>query len=100
MLKRYKERHTKMTYTEPVLPVFHEGDEVELAEGTYQGTLGVFVRLTDDAGWADITERNGAVRSHPVAWLRHNVKLPSRPSSPPWDLKSREVLVPRHSSLP
>ena len=60
-----------MAHTETVIPMFHEGDEVVLVEGTYQGTLGVFVRLRDDVGWADITERNGTVRSHPVAWLRH-----------------------------
>ena len=52
--------------------VFQEGDEVILAEGTYQGTLGVFVRLRKDVNWADITERNGSVRSHPVAWLDHS----------------------------
>ena len=64
----------KMVHMETVSPVFHEGDEVVLVEGTYQGTLGVFVRLRDDVGWADITERNGAVRSHPVAWLGHSVE--------------------------
>jgi hypothetical protein len=51
---------------------FREGDEVVLAEGTYQGTLGIFVRLRKDVNWADITERNGSVRSHPVAWLHHS----------------------------
>lgn len=63
-----------MTNTGRVNPVFHEGDEVVLVEGTYQGTLGVFVRLTDDVGWADIKERNGAVRRHPVAWLGPSVE--------------------------
>lgn len=52
-------------------PPFREGDEVVLAEGTYQGTVGVFLRLKEDVNWADITERNGAVRSHPVVWLAH-----------------------------
>jgi hypothetical protein len=52
--------------------VFREGDEVVLAEGTYQGTPGVFVRLREDVNWADITERNAATRSHPVAWLTHS----------------------------
>jgi hypothetical protein len=51
--------------------VFREGDEVVLAEGTYQGTPGVFVRFRKDAAWADIRERNGSIRSHPVAWLAH-----------------------------
>jgi hypothetical protein len=63
-----------MAHAETVTPMFHEGDEVILLEGTYQGTLGVFVRLRDDVHWADITERNGAVRSHPVAWLGHSVE--------------------------
>ena len=64
----------KMTHTETLSPTFHKGDEVVLVEGTYQGTSGVFVRLRDDVRWADITERNGAVRSHPVAWLGHAVE--------------------------
>ena len=52
-----------------VHPEFHEGDEVVLAEGTYQGTLGVFLHLREDVKWADIVERNGTIRSHPIAWL-------------------------------
>jgi len=51
---------------------FSEGDEVVLATGTHQGTLGVFLRLTPDANWADIRERNGEVRSHPMIWLAHS----------------------------
>ncbi len=58
-----------MISTRPVGPVFHKGDDVVLAEGTYEGTLGVFLRLRQDVNWADITERNGSIRSHPVAWL-------------------------------
>lgn len=42
-----------------------------MAEGTYQGTPGVFLRLRPDIKWADITERDGAIRSHPVEWLAH-----------------------------
>ena len=60
-----------MISTRPEGPQFHPGDEVVLAQGSYQGTLGVFVRLKEDANWADITERNGSVRSHPMAWLAH-----------------------------
>jgi hypothetical protein len=52
-----------------VHPEFHEGDEVVLARGSYQGTPGVFLHLREDANWADITERDGSIRSHPVAWL-------------------------------
>ena len=63
-----------MTHTGMIARIFHEGDEVVLVEGTYQGTLGVFVRLRDDVAWADIMESNGAVRSHPVAWLGHSVE--------------------------
>ena len=55
----------------PESPEFHKGDEVVLAEGPYQGTDGVFLRLRQDGTWADITERNGSIRSHPVVWLAH-----------------------------
>lgn len=51
--------------------VFHEGDEVVLVAGTYAGTPGVFLRFKDDVRWADITERNSSIRSHPVAWIAH-----------------------------
>jgi hypothetical protein len=61
-----------MMSTQTSGPTFRTGDEVVLAHGTYQGTSGVFVRLRNDVNWADITERNGAVRSHPVAWLAHS----------------------------
>jgi len=52
---------------------FREGDSVVLAEGTYQGTSGVFVGLRADPNWADIKELSGNVREHPVAWLAHAV---------------------------
>ncbi len=51
--------------------VFREGDAVVLAQGTYQGTGGVFLRLKEDPKWADITETDGSVRCHPVEWLAH-----------------------------
>jgi len=51
---------------------FHEGDEVVLAKGTYQGTPGVFLRLREDTAWADITQHDGTIHSHPVAWLAHS----------------------------
>jgi hypothetical protein len=54
---------------EPMHSDFRQGDEVVLAEGTYQGTAGVFLQLREDVKWADITEKDGAIRSHPVAWL-------------------------------
>ena len=56
----------------PMGRAFREGDEVVLTDGTYQGTLGIFLRLKEDVKWADITERNGGVRSHPVVWLGHS----------------------------
>jgi hypothetical protein len=55
----------------PAEAAFHEGDEVVLDRGTYQGTLGVFVGLRKDANWADIKQRNGDLWIHPVAWLAH-----------------------------
>ena len=60
-----------MTNAKPAIPAFRAGDEVVLAEGTYQGTPGVFLRAGTDPKWADITERNGKVRSHPLVWLAH-----------------------------
>jgi len=50
-------------------PALREGDEVVLALGSHQGTLGIFVRLREDPNWADIRERDGNIRSHPVIWL-------------------------------
>jgi hypothetical protein len=58
-----------MTSEKRVETIFHEGDAVVLARGSYQGTLGIFSRLRADVNWAEIIERNGAVRCHPVAWL-------------------------------
>jgi hypothetical protein len=65
-----RKRYSNMT-SKIVGPTFREGDEVVLAQGSHQGTLGVFLRLREDVNWADITERNGDVRSHPVIWLAH-----------------------------
>jgi hypothetical protein len=60
-----------MTSKRQVESDFRAGDEVVLAEGTYQGTQGVFVGYRKDTHWADITERDGSLRSHPTAWLGH-----------------------------
>ena len=62
-----------MMSTQPAGPTFREGDEVLLAKGSYQGTLGIFLQAKEDTNWADIRERNGAIRSHPVIWLAHSV---------------------------
>ena len=51
---------------------FREGDEIVMAEGTYQGTPGVFVRFREDANWADIRDRDGSISSQPVLWLAHS----------------------------
>ncbi|HLJ51702.1 MAG TPA: hypothetical protein VKU01_37105 [Bryobacteraceae bacterium] len=60
-----------MINTSTVNPAFLAGDEVILVGGTYQGTPGVFLHLKEDTKWADIQERSGAVRSHPIEWLAH-----------------------------
>jgi hypothetical protein len=33
----------------------------------------VFLHLRSDVKWADIAQRDGSIRSHPVAWLAHSV---------------------------
>lgn len=60
-----------MIENRPAGAPFQEGDQVVLAEGSHQGTPGVFLGLREDPSWADITERNGRVRSHPLVWLAH-----------------------------
>ncbi len=50
---------------------FVRGERVVLAEGTYQGTCGVFLQLRPDVHWADIEEVSGVIRSHPIEWLLH-----------------------------
>jgi hypothetical protein len=54
---------------------FIRGERVVLAEGTYQGTFGVFLQLRPDIRWADIEETSGVIRSHPIQWLRHATGL-------------------------
>ena len=54
---------------------FKDGDNVVLAEGTYQGTPGVFIQLRQDENWAEIRESCGVVRCHPVVWLQHSAPL-------------------------
>jgi hypothetical protein len=63
-----------MTSVRPIGSGFQEGEAVVLARGSYQGTLGVFLRLRPDPLWADIQESGGAIRSHPVEWLEHAAK--------------------------
>ncbi len=60
-----------MTSITPIDSLYRAGDEVVLAEGTYQGTPGVFLHLRADTKWADITEQSGRIRRHPVTWLAH-----------------------------
>jgi hypothetical protein len=61
----------------PESTAFREGDKVILAHGTYQGTPGVFLHLKEDPNWAEITESNGGVRSHPTVWLAHRAAADS-----------------------
>lgn len=50
---------------------FRVGDPVVvLYQGLYNGMPGRFVALREDPGWADIEERDGSIRGHPVLWLR------------------------------
>jgi hypothetical protein len=62
--------HTEGSVEPPPTATFHKGDDVLLAEGTYQGTTGVFLHLRADPKWADIREEDSQVRSHPVEWLQ------------------------------
>ena len=64
-----------MTNINAARSTFREGDEVVLASGTYTGTEGVFLRFKKDVKWADIRERNGEIRSHPVLWLAYAAKV-------------------------
>jgi hypothetical protein len=64
---------------------FRAGDNVVLAEGPYQSTSGVFLRLKDDIRWAEIEHWNGVIQAHPVEWLRLSARcVPGSPeeSSP------------------
>ncbi len=51
---------------------FAKGESVYLAEGTYQGTRGTFLKLRPDINWAEIQEQGGLVRCHPVIWLKRS----------------------------
>jgi len=68
------DRFHTLHFSEPVTENFQHGDEVFLAKGSYQGTVGTFLNLRDDPKWADILEPNSKVRSHPVEWLQHSRK--------------------------
>jgi hypothetical protein len=50
-------------------PKFRAGDQVVLIEGPHKYERGTFMRLKDDVEWAAIKETNGAIGSHPVAWM-------------------------------
>jgi hypothetical protein len=69
---RVEEEDMNAMNTNGIDPVFHQGDEVVLVRGSYQGTTGIFFRLKADPAWADVTERNGSIRTHPVEWLAHS----------------------------
>ncbi len=52
---------------------FHRGDQVCLAKGSYQGTLGTFLNLRSDPKWADIREPGDNIRAHPVEWMAFSI---------------------------
>ena len=60
-----------MFQVRPSQTAFTAGEEVVLVDGPYESTPGVFLGLGKDANWADIRERKGVIRRHPVAWLGH-----------------------------
>ena len=49
--------------------VFHEGDQVYLTKGSYEGTTGTFMHLRTDPKWADVLEPDSTVRAHPIEWM-------------------------------
>jgi len=51
----------------PTDTAFREGEEVVLAKGLIPGHPWCVCRLKKDINWADIKERNGSIRSHPVS---------------------------------
>ena len=67
-----------MNETKAMDRVFNEGDEVVLVGGGYTGTPGVFLQLREDPKWADIRERDGSIRRHPVEWLSHPAQITER----------------------
>ena len=56
-----------MMSTRPAGPTFREGDEVVLAQGTYPGTLGVFLRLKEDVRGGE-TATAGAAEDQRRKW--------------------------------
>jgi hypothetical protein len=70
-----KDGMVPMSFSQPLqsphASSYHKGDEVFLAKGSYQGTVGTFLNLRGDPRWADILERNSQVLAHPVEWLQH-----------------------------
>jgi hypothetical protein len=53
---------------------FHVGDKVVLVEDPHKYVHGAFMGLKDDLEWATVEQANGALRSHPVEWMRNNEK--------------------------
>jgi hypothetical protein len=68
-----------MMDTKAASETFREGDEVVLVHGTYPGTPGVFLHLREDPKWANIRERDGSIRRHPVEWLAHSANAGKQP---------------------
>ena len=53
-------------------PKFHPGEAVILAAGPHKYVYGIFLGLQEDVEWGAVQESNGAVKSHPVDWMRSN----------------------------
>ena len=70
-----------MMSTSTTGPPFHEGDEVVLAVGTYQGTSGVFLRLREDTAWADITRARWQ-HPQPPGGVARPFAAPASPGAP------------------
>ena len=68
-----------ITNRSAVSTTFREGDDVVLAEGTYQGTLGVFVRFRQDVTWGP-TSRSAMAASAAIRWRGWTISLRRRSS--------------------
>jgi len=74
---RKDEEMLENSQVQPVAPQasgpFHKGDQVYLAKGSYEGTIGTFLNLRSDPKWADICETDESIREHPVEWIARSV---------------------------
>lgn len=64
-------------------PKFHAGDQVVLAKGPHKYTRGTFLSLRDDVEWGGIRESSGALRIHPIEWMRSELEPKGQKEPPP-----------------